>query len=195
MFNLNVILNNKLYKAKITRIYKERKNFENVDKEGNEVETEYKRAEVKYFIKKNGRRKEIVKEDVYKLINNVPRRKLKKTKEINNLILVEPDKLKEMIIEDYYLMDCESLRKYLIKEKKIIETAYSNGNGFKIYNTYITPYKNWLIMVLGFGKLDEEIENILEDYMPKEEADKRNDSDGSGIERVNEEELLSVYQD
>jgi hypothetical protein len=168
-----------IYQARINRIQKEREDFPNCDEEGNIIEAEKRTREYK------------PPRDIYKLVNGQPRRKLKRTSEIDIYELVDSNDMKNLIVETYYLVDCEKLKKDLIKKKKIIKTFFTHGNGYKIYEAYITPYKNFLIMVLGFGRIEEQICELLQDYIPQHERDKIMDSDK--VKRTTEKEMVELY--
>lgn len=193
MFNnkLDIYMDKTLFDCRIAHIQKERFNFKDVDEEGNEVFKTFKPMEVRYY-KNEAKKEEISKSDVYKLVDGKVRNKLKRTKEIKNFKLVNPEEAKDLIIEQYYLVDCEALREYLIKKNKIISCIYSFGNGFKIYECYITPYKtNYLIMVLGFGRITEQIKELTANQLTEEQ--KRRIEEDSNVKRAETEMMLAVY--
>jgi len=176
------------YRARINKIEKARKSFPYCDEKGNILKMKIEgRGRKRYFDEQGN---ECF--DVFNLVNGQPRRKLEKTKYIDYTEedLVDLSEMRGMIIEQYYLVDCEPLRDELIQKGKVLKCIFTNGNGFKLYNSFICPYKNWLVMVLGWGNLDEEINNLLKDYMTQEQ---RNEAYESSVKRVNEEELLKAY--
>lgn len=177
------------YKARINKIEKEREKFENCDLKGKPITAQFKRSPKKYL---NEAGKEVFSGDVYKLVNGKARRKLKRTSEIESYEEINPNEVKDLIIECYYLIDCEKLRKDLLKKRRVIKTFFTHGNGFKIYEAYIVPFRKWLIMVLGFGSIEEQIRELLLDYIPQEKRAKIEDADD--VERTNEKELLAIYQ-
>lgn len=187
---LQIINKNKIYKAEVFKIQKQREKFIDVDEGGNELKKDFIPSKTIFKDSKGN-----IVQSVYKLVNNQPRRKLKRTKEITNYKLVDVKKVAELIIESYYFVDCEPLKEWLFKEKKAIETVLTFGNGFRISQAYITIYKQHLLLILGFGNIDNEINKLLENYTTQETANKRNDSDGSNIERVDESELLEMYSE
>jgi len=178
------------YKTRINKIAKARQDFRNCDDEGNELTIEYNKGTKKFF---NQKGEEVFKDDVYKLVNGKPRRKLKRTNfiEFKEENFVSPTTAKNLLIEAYYFVDCPMFLDLLKEKKKIYKVDFfSNGNGMKFYEGYIIPYKNWCIMVLGFGRIDEEIKELLGNYTSLTEKE---NALGNSVERASEEELIDIY--
>jgi len=178
------------FKCRINKVEKEREKFVDCDEEGNLIRCKCDRRIKKYFC---GER-EIDKYEVFKLVNGKPRRKLQRTKEVEegDFEYVNPDELKDMIIETYYVIDCDKLRSEILKKQKIIKFLFTNGNGFKVYESFILPYKKYLIMVLCWGKLDIQIHELLGNYTTLTEKENAYESN---VNRSSESEIFDMYSE
>lgn len=161
----------------VKRIEQKRKEYPLCDKEGNEVTTEYTPSK-KVFKNKDG----VVIEKLYRLINNIPQAKFKKTDAVNYYEEVSINAVEDLIAESYYYCECEVLRQYLKKNKKAFRFLYTNGNGYKAYISYLLPFKSHLIMVCGFGGITQQIAEITAERVSEEVKEE--------VVRANPEELM-----
>jgi len=183
-YGLTILTDNRVFEGRITAIKKDRAMFQSCDEDGNILEEEIPKNI-------NHERTALLQQYKYKLINGKAKAKLKRTKVINSLKLVDLNEVTTMIIESYFYLDNEDLRQYLLEKGKAIYTHFTAGNGFKVYEAYITPYKNWLIMICGFGRLDEVILDKIADRIPSHEMKKILDTQ---VERVSEAELFEAVE-
>ncbi|MHA1383246.1 MAG: hypothetical protein ACTSR3_05775 [Candidatus Helarchaeota archaeon] len=177
------------FQAKYTKLEKKREKFVDCDENGNILNKEFIPSKTIY---RNKSGNEVLRGEVYKLIDGKARRKLKKTKfipfEEKNFVSIQ--ELPNLIIEQYYLVDCIGLRQEIVKRKKLYKAVFTSGNGFKLYECYFVPFKKYLLMVLGWGRITEQIKELLGDYVSLTEKERAYEDE---VERVSEEELLKIY--
>ena len=105
--------------------------------------------------------------------------------------MVDPLEASGLIVEQYYLVDCLELQQHLQFEDKAMKTIYTNGNGFKAYESYILNYKDHLIMMIGYGHIDQQIEELSANRIPLHQRAKILDTE---VERVDEAELFEAVE-
>lgn len=152
---------------KQVNLKKERVKYPYCDSKGKLLEIRtIKKGERAYVYQDTGKRYE---GDVLALVNDKPVGKLTKTKEIYKHEVVEKLEHMDLMVELYYLMEAsnnEALKLYknLVKQDKALSFIYSNGNGYKAYQTYLVPFGNErFIMFCGYGKLSEQIKKKSRD--------------------------------
>jgi hypothetical protein len=131
------------------------------DEEGNELKEEVLSKRQAVFKNQDG---------------NIVERKYKKVKVNDEWILLdkfvltkgiskteEVDKIKifEVIPEKHYYAKNDVLLSVLQKDDKALKFRYSTGNGYKcVYDAYLTPYNDRLIMILGIDYFNNAFDRI-----------------------------------
>jgi hypothetical protein len=164
----------------VKRIEQKRKEYPLCDENGQEVIAERTTGKTTYKNKEG-----VIISKTYRLINEKPFDKFKKTKKVGNFEDVPKTEVYDLIQECCYLCKCEELRKQLQKGDKARKFIYTCGNGFKSYISYLMPFQDNLIMVCGFGSITQQIKEI-EDNRKDIEVEV---SIGK-VETANPEELL-----
>jgi len=147
--------------GQIWSIDKDRKEFENCDSNGLSVKKIVEQKEVAHY--ENSEGKVVPKEQMVKLVNGKPASKLSKTKEISKYDLVSSTEAQDLLKEHYYQFvsstpSAEKLRDFLTQNDKALRFKYSNGNGYKAYDSYLYVYHGVFVIALGYGLLSEQIE-------------------------------------
>jgi len=147
--------------GQIWSIDKDRKDFENCDSNGLLVKKIVEQKEVAHY--ENSEGKVVPKEQMVKLVNGKPASKLPKTKEINRYDLVSSTEAQDLLKEHYYQFvsstpSAEKLKDFLTQKDKALKFKYSNGNGYKGYDGYLVVINGTFVIMLGYGKLSEQIE-------------------------------------
>lgn len=156
-------------------IDKKRKEFPLCDINGNKIERVYdQKAEYHY---ENDKGEKIDKQDTFRMINGKPSAKMDKTKSIQVQAVVSRNEAHDLLKEHYYQMvtdtpSAERLKKELDKNDQAVKFLFSNGNGYKAYQSYIYPYHDLWIMIAGNGYLSEQLETEIV-YEPKETKKKK----------------------
>ena len=150
-----------VYPTKITKISGEpliKVSEGYVDKDGNELVEEVISKRKAVWKNKEGR----IIENRYKLINEKPMAKFKLIKEVPKEKVKEVSKVEayDLIVESVYKVECDLLFEHLKKSDKALKFHYSNGNGYKVYIAYITPFGENLIMYLGTDTLNNGLTRI-----------------------------------
>jgi len=184
--NIELNVNGKLYRCLLSKLEKTRATFKDCDQNGNEVKKTFIPAKTEYH---NASGVEIPNDEIYKLIGGKPRARARRTKLIENAKLVPLSDVEDLIIEGYYLVETEGLNEYLRTKKRALRFAFTNGNGFKVYEAYLIPFKDVVIMVTGLGSLAEEVKNICSGRFSGEK--KRQIMENSNVPRMKEEELFN----
>jgi len=174
------------WKCKITPIKQPKKEYENVDENGEPLKRVSGSYTKGHFEKSDG----TIVEKAYKLINNKVVDKLTKTKEVVVYKEVDRKEVNNLISETYYYVDSEELKEELKSSGKALKFAYTNGNGFKIYIAYITLFGNALIMCCGLGYLSEQIEQIDDSKVAQQLLDELKDV--GKVEKLKVEELVVI---
>lgn len=170
------------YKAKIRPLAIQLPKLVDCDKEGNEVKKiQLQRAEYKHIRVKDS--KEIDKKDVYKGYKGKVYRKMSKTTEIEKYEKIQISKARDLNVEKNYQVVCSKLQNDL-KDDEAIIFPYSNGNGYKAYQSVVYKENGNLIMGCGLGFKSELIKKGGE----IEETQEQDES----IARANASDMLGM---
>jgi hypothetical protein len=131
----------------VGKIEQKRTEYPLCDETGKEVTTE-KGSYTKATYKNS---EGVVLSKVYRLINGKPFDKFEKTKKVNKFDVVPKTEVYDLIIECFYLVKNEELKKELKEEDKAIRFIYSCGNGYKAYLSYLMPFQDKLIRQTNYG--------------------------------------------
>jgi len=183
---LDIYVNKEIFRCLMTKIEKGRAKFKDCDEQGRPVTKEYTPAKTKYSDVDGN---VLMRDEIFKLIKDKARARTKQTKIIKNPELVLASEMEDFIVEGYYLLECEGFNEHLKSTGKVIKTAYTSGNGYKVYEAFIMPFRDEVIMVLGLGRLTDEIKNITAGRLSPEK--KRQIMENSNVPRMKEEELLN----
>jgi len=142
------------------------------DEDGNILTKEYKKGETA-FKNPDG----LIVEKTYKKVKVngewVLLDKFQATKEIKKAEEVDRLEVFEVIPEKSYYAKNESLFKELKQKNKALKFRYSTGNGYQcLYDAFITPFQDRLVMILGmdyYSKVFERIENNIQERKTKTE--------------------------
>jgi hypothetical protein len=168
------------YEVKIVKkLEQKRKSYPLCDKQGNLLENESVKGTREYKTKEG-----VLVTETFRLINGRAMQKFKKTDVVTKFEEVDRLEVYDLRVEEYYFCESESLKTYLKDKDTALKFIYTNGNGFRGYISYLTIFKDNLIMVCGFGQLSDLIEQIRAEREANAEVKKEE------VERANPEELM-----
>lgn len=159
------------------------------DSKGNILKRVSGKFEKGYFINEKTDEKH---DTAFRLINNKPFAKLKKTTETDNYKEVELKEIDDLIVEKECIVFCDELLEELKESGKALKFGFTFGNGFKVYKCYAYPsklYKGFLFMAFGTTQKSEIIKEITQELKQKKKADEITLTI-QGIDRAKVEDLI-----
>lgn len=176
------------YSGNIYPIKFKRAILESCDREGNKVKSiGFSRG--KYV---NEKGEEV--EKTYKKVGNKVLAKLKRTTEIRKEQIKKLPKTEiynRVIDGGFYFFDNELLFEKLKESDECWEFAFTNGNGYCIYNAVAFAFDNLgIVIALTYGNLTEGIKKVKEQI--KEHKEVKTEIVDDGIARAEMEDLLVV---
>jgi len=183
------------YNLKYTPLSPSKKENVYCDNEGKVLEFVKGKFESGYFMK-DGEKYE---DEIFYLVNDKPRTKLGKTKEVNNYKEVDKSEVDDLIVEKQYIVEDKKLLQDLNDSGKTLKFAMSLGGGgkfgsVKVYYAYVYPselYEGILFMSLGTTKKSEIIQEVLGEIEQKEKLEQLQ-ATISGIKKTEVEDLLEI---
>ena len=99
--------------------------------------------------------KEIAEKEVcFKLGNIILRQKPRFSTLIKNYVECSSIEVMDLVVNSYYLADCQKLLEKLKKSKKALKFPFSWGNGFAIYTAYLRVVaEEFLVLYLAFPNM------------------------------------------
>ncbi len=200
MYNINLQVG--LHKAKLYPLKYDRIPLESCDVEGKVVigQRDYNKTKYFYPIKKDGKviaGKKEYEGQTFKLVNEQPRAKFKRTKEINpqDIIYVDEKYAHDLITETLYFVDSPTLLKEIDEEhfkQALYIRLFTFGNGYKYYQGFIYFDDNFgcLICRMGLGSIKKKIAEIKGDVVSIKQQEKIMDDEG--VPRVSENDMLEM---
>jgi len=166
----------------VGRLFQERKSYPLCDKDGNLITTESTKGKREY---KNSEGTLI--SATYRLINGKAMAKFSKTRDIKRFEEVSKTEVFNLRTEEYFFCNCDSLKEHLKQKDTALKFIYTNGNGFKAYESYLFVFQDELVMVCGFGQLSD-----LLVKMKAKQSEKESNLIVEEVERANPEELMEI---
>jgi len=168
------------------------KEFSSCNNNGDVLKKVIEKSAITYYVDDKG-----IKYDgdrVFKLINNKPMAKLKKTKEVDVYKEVELSEVNNLLIEKEYFVECDSLYSELKASGKALKFAFTFGNGYKIYFGYIHTnplYDGFLFMSCGTTFKSDLLKEITSSQKLKKKSEQV-DLVIQGVDRAKVEDLISL---
>ena len=179
-----------IWNLKITPLSPIKKEYENVDKNGEPLIRVSGKFERGHYLNEVSGEKH---DRAFKLIIGSPRDKISKTKEVNVYKEVDLKEVEDILEEKRYLVESETLLKELDTTKKALKFGYASGNGYKVYKAYLYPskiYDGFLMLVLGTTQVSELVSGIMENQDAKQKA--KIEISISGVDKAQVEDLIEL---